>query len=241
MAKKKGMPPEEVIQVVPASEGTPERKAIFDRTAIALRDRGDHNLSKEATMAKRKNMTMDEALQVILASNGDNPFRDMLEFMVQSALEFEMSTHLGAEPYERNGQRLGYRSGHRTRVFTTRVGDLELLIPQDRDGTFSTSLFECFQRSEKALALSLMEMYVQGVSTRKVAAVTETLCGRSFSSCLQVWAAKTLIGERTIAGRCVSAITSAITRVFPEPVMPLRTWNFSPARTPSEREAMAAG
>ena len=182
MAKKKGMPPEEVIQVVPASEGTPERKAIFDRTAIALRDRGDHNLSKEATMAKRKNMTMDEALQVILASNGDNPFRDMLEFMVQSALEFEMSTHLGAEPYERNGQRLGYRSGHRTRVFTTRVGDLELLIPQDRDGTFSTSLFECFQRSEKALALSLMEMYVQGVSTRKVAAVTETLCGRSFSS-----------------------------------------------------------
>jgi len=50
-------------------------------------------------MAKRKNMTMDEALQVILASNGDNPFRDMLEFMVQSALEFEMSAHLGAEPY----------------------------------------------------------------------------------------------------------------------------------------------
>jgi len=62
------------------------------------------------------------------------------------------------------------------------VGDLELLIPQDRDGTFSTSLFECFQRSEKELALSLMEMYVQGVSTSKVAAVTETLCGRSFSS-----------------------------------------------------------
>ncbi len=56
------------------------------------------------------------------------------------------------------------------------------MIPQDRDGTFSTALFECFQRSEKALALSIMEMYVQGVSARKVAAITETLCGRSFSS-----------------------------------------------------------
>ncbi len=171
-----------MIQVVQDPETTLEREGIFDRMAIDLQDKGDHNLSKEETMAKRKSMTMDEALLVILASNGDNPFRDMLEFMVQSALELEMSANLGAEPYERNGQRIGYRSGHRPRVFTTRVGDLELLIPRDREGTFSTSLFDCFQRSEKALALSMMEMYVRGVSTRKVAAITETLCGRAFSS-----------------------------------------------------------
>jgi transposase-like protein len=92
-----------------------------------------------------------------------------------------MSAHIGAEAYERSEGRTGYRSGHKLRVFTTRVGDLELLVPQDRDGTFSTVLFERFQRSEKALCVTLMEMYVQGVSTRKVKSVTEKLCGRTFS------------------------------------------------------------
>jgi transposase-like protein len=108
----------------------------------------------------------------------------MLEWMVQQALEHEMTEHLGAESYERSEERLGYRNGHRQRVFTTRLGDLELLIPLDRDGTFSTSLFERYQRSEKALVLSLMEMYVQGVSTRKVKGITEKLCGRAFSASL---------------------------------------------------------
>ena len=95
-----------------------------------------------AQMAKKKSMSLDEALQVILAADGDNPLRLMLEWMVQQALEHEMSAHLGAEAYERSENRLGYRNGHRPRLFTTRVGDLELLIPQDRDGTFSTVLFE---------------------------------------------------------------------------------------------------
>lgn len=133
-------------------------------------------------MAKRKSISLDEALKVILSANGDNPLRDMLELIVQSALELEMSQHLGAERYERNGNRTGYRSGHRLRIFTTRVGDIELLVPQERDGMFSTTLFERYQRSEKALALAMMEMYVKGVSTRKVASITEELCGRGFSS-----------------------------------------------------------
>ena len=63
----------------------------------------------------------------------------------------------------------------------TRVGSLELLIPQDRDGTFRTELFEKYQRNEKALVLSLMTMYLEGISTRKVRDVTEVLCGTSFS------------------------------------------------------------
>ena len=109
-------------------------------------------------MAKKKPMSFEEAVQVILAADGDNPFRMMLEWMVQQVLEHEMSEHIGAKPYERTDERLGYRNGYRERVFTTRLGDLELLIPQDRDGTFSTALFERFQRSEKALVLSLMEM-----------------------------------------------------------------------------------
>jgi putative transposase len=64
----------------------------------------------------------------------------------------------------------------------TRVGVLELRVPQDRAGRFSTELFERYQRSEKALVSALVEMYVQGVSTRKVKAVTEELCGHSFSA-----------------------------------------------------------
>lgn len=133
-------------------------------------------------MAKKKSMTMEEALQVILASEGDNPLRMMLEYMVQASLEAEMTAHLGAENYERSQERTGYRNGHKPRIFTTAVGDLSLMVPQDRDGTFSPSLFARYQRSDKALVLALMEMYVQGVSTRKVARITEKLCGRSFSS-----------------------------------------------------------
>ena len=104
-------------------------------------------------MAKKQSMTLEQALQVILAADGDNPLRQMLEWMVQQALELEMNGHLGAQSYERSDERLGYRNGHRPRVFTTAVGDLDLLIPQDRDGTFSTALFERYQRSDKALAL----------------------------------------------------------------------------------------
>jgi|BarGraNGADG00312_1021997.scaffolds.fasta_scaffold22870_2 putative transposase len=179
MADKQRIPHKEVTQVV-VSASLAGAVRPHD-TAITLRDKGVHAYLKEVMMARKK-IDMDEALRVILSSDGDNPFRDMLELIVQTALEVEMSAHLGAESYERNTDRTGYRSGTRSRIFTTRVGDLELLIPQDRDGTFSTALFECFQRSEKALALAMMEMYVQGVSTRKVAAITEELCGRAFSS-----------------------------------------------------------
>ena len=68
------------------------------------------------------------------------------------------------------------------RTLITRVGKLELRVPQDREGRFSTELFERYQRSERALVAALAEMYVQGVSTRKVKAITEELCGHSFSA-----------------------------------------------------------
>jgi putative transposase len=77
---------------------------------------------------------------------------------------------------------LSYRSGYYSRSLITRVGTLELRVPQDRMRRFSTELFERYQRSEKALVGALAEMYVQGVSTRKVKAVTEALCGHSFSA-----------------------------------------------------------
>jgi len=133
-------------------------------------------------MAKKKTMPLNEAIQEVLATGDDNPLRGLLEIICQQALEVEISDHLGAEPYERTGDRTGYRNGYKTRTLTTAVGDLQLLVPQDRDGTFSTHLFERYQRSDKALVLALMEMYVKGVSTRKVSAITEKLCGKSFSS-----------------------------------------------------------
>ncbi len=124
---------------------------------------------------------MEEAIQAILASKEDNPLRMMHEFMAQNVLEWEMTEHLGAEPYERTEGRRGYRNGGGPRTLITALGDLHLLVSQGRDGTFSTSLFERYQRSDKALVLALMEMYLQGVSTRKVAQIAERPPGRSFS------------------------------------------------------------
>ena len=77
---------------------------------------------------------------------------------------------------------MGYRSGYYTRGLVTRVGRIELRVPQDRKGLFSTEVFERYQRSEKALVSAVMEMYVQGVSTRNVKAIAEELCGHSFSA-----------------------------------------------------------
>jgi transposase-like protein len=106
----------------------------------------------------------------------------VVQAAVQSILEVEMEECLQAGKHERSDQRLGYRSGYYRRRLITRVGTLVLRVPQDRAGHFSTQVFEQYQRSEKALVASLAQMYVQGVSTRKVAAITEELCGHEFSA-----------------------------------------------------------
>jgi transposase-like protein len=106
----------------------------------------------------------------------------VVQAAVQSILEVEMEECLQAGKHERSDQRLGYRSGYYRRRLITRVGTLWLRVPQDRAGHFNTQVFEQYQRSEKALVASLAQMYVQGVSTRKVAAITEELCGHEFSA-----------------------------------------------------------
>jgi putative transposase len=108
--------------------------------------------------------------------------RALVRTALQEVLEVEMAETLGAEKGERTPARLGYRSGYYGRTLVTRIGKLELRVPQDRAGRFSTELFERYQRSERALVAALAEMYVQGVSTRKVKAITEELCGHSFSA-----------------------------------------------------------
>lgn len=106
----------------------------------------------------------------------------MLRQTLQDVLEEEMTEALQAAKSERKAGRLGYRSGYYNRDLVTRVGKIELRVPQDRQGRFSTEVFERYQRSEKALMSALVEMYVQGVSTRKVKAITEQLCGQEFSA-----------------------------------------------------------
>lgn len=115
------------------------------------------------------------AIKVLLERDEDF-VRTAVQSLVQAALEAEMTEALAADKGERTDGQLGYRSGYYSRALITRVGT-ELRVPQYRGGRFSTELFERYQRSEKALVGTLAEMYVQGVSTRKVKAVTEALCG----------------------------------------------------------------
>lgn len=113
----------------------------------------------------------------------DDPsfLRELVEAVLNRFLDAEITEHLQAGPYERSEGRAGYRNGYRSRQLKTRVGTLTLAVPMDREGTFKSELFERYQRSEKALVGTLMEMYLEGVSTRKVRDVTEVLCGTSFS------------------------------------------------------------
>ncbi|NIP73878.1 MAG: IS256 family transposase, partial [Gammaproteobacteria bacterium] len=119
----------------------------------------------------------DEIQRVI---QDDRGLAGLVEQVLNQLLEAEITQHLGAGPHERSPERRGRRNGHYRRVLTTRVGSIELKVPRDREGRFQTELFERYQRSEKALVLSLLEMVVNGVSTRKVARITEELCGREF-------------------------------------------------------------
>jgi transposase-like protein len=112
---------------------------------------------------------------------GEDFLRELVQRTVQQVLEAEMTSFLGAGTYERNGERRGWRNGSKPRTLKTRVGKLELMVPKDRDGEFQTELFERYQRSEKALVLAMLEMYLGGVSTRKVSAITEALCGLEVS------------------------------------------------------------
>lgn len=128
------------------------------------------------------NVDVQEFKALFTEGEAGEAFRQMLQTIVQETLECEMSELLQAERHERNEGRQGYRSGYYNRKLICRVGTLELRVPQDRAGHFSTDIFERYQRSEKAFVDALCQMYVQGVSTRKVKKITEELCGHSFSA-----------------------------------------------------------
>ena len=132
-------------------------------------------------MTPNKNIAGTSKLKELLLEDEDL-LRGLMKQALEQVLEAEMSEALGAGKSERSDDRLGYRSGYYGRSLITRVGKLELRVPQDRQGRFRTEVFARYQRSEKALVHAVMEMYIQGVSTRKVKAITEELCGHEFSA-----------------------------------------------------------
>jgi putative transposase len=123
----------------------------------------------------------DAAKQAFLM-NDPGFMQGVVQQFIQNVLDHEMTDYLRATPYERSAGRLGYRSGHRPRKLVTRAGILSLDVPTERTGHFRTAVFDRYQRSEQAFVLALQEMYLQGVSTRKVRAITEELCGISVSA-----------------------------------------------------------
>src|SRR5580765_650303 len=136
---------------------------------------------RKGEMTRKQNNARRPNWKEVLAEQEDF-LRPLIQKVVQQVLEAEMEEALGVGKGERTASRQGYRSGYYGRTLITRVGKLELRVPQDRQGRFRTEIFERYQRSERALVSALAEMYVQGVSTRKVKAITEELCGHSFSA-----------------------------------------------------------
>ena len=126
-------------------------------------------------------LNQEEMLQ-FLANDRDGAFAKLLQDSLNCIMKAESTAQLGAEPYERTEERKGSRNGFRDRPLTTRIGTITLSVPKHRDGeAFHTLVFDNYGRSEAALIVTMAEMVVNGVSTRKVSQVMETLCGKSYS------------------------------------------------------------
>lgn len=141
----------------------------------------------------------DMAMELLI-EHGFEGIADCIAILMNSAMQLERSRHLNAEPYERTGRRTGYANGYKNKTMNTRVGEVKLAIPQTRGTEFYPQSLERGLRSERALKLALAEMYVQGVSTRKVTKITEELCGFEVSSA-EVSRASKLLDEQLSAWR----------------------------------------
>ena len=129
------------------------------------------------------NITLDTELLhgLFTKDTKDEAFSKLLEAVLNQVLVAQSAEQIGAQPYERCDERTAYRNGFRDRKLTTRIGTITLSVPRHRNGDFSTTMFQRYQRSEQALVLAMIEMVINGVSTRKVENITEELCGKNFS------------------------------------------------------------
>lgn len=118
----------------------------------------------------------------LLTTDGFNSMGEAVRCLINEAMRLERQGYLGVGPYERSEDRQGYANGYKSKTVKTRIGELKLAVPQVRDGGFYPSSLDKGIRSERALKLALAEMYVQGVSTRRVAQITEQLCGFEVTS-----------------------------------------------------------
>lgn len=123
----------------------------------------------------------NEIQSLIQNSVQDDLAKNILLTVFHQIMEQQRTDYLQAEDYERSGKRVSQRNGYYERELTTRIGTLELKVPRTRDGKFTPDVFERYQRNEKALLASMIEMYVSGVSTRKVSKIVEELCGKTVS------------------------------------------------------------
>lgn len=146
-------------------------------------------------MTCRENNNVLSEITEILFDKGMNGLNTAISILINEAMQIERSRHLKAEPYERSNERQDYANGYKDKKLRTRIGALDLKIPQVRDGGFYPSFLEKGLRSERALTLSMAEMYVNGVSTRKVQNIMEQLCGFDVSSSDVSRAAKLLDEE----------------------------------------------
>jgi transposase-like protein len=135
-----------------------------------------------------------------LSSNGFEALPDLIRILINAAMQAERQKYLKADPYERSPERAGHANGYKPKTVRTRLGEITFDVPQVREGGFYPGALEKGLRSERALTMTLAEMYVQGVSTRKVAAITEQLCGTEVSSS-QVSRAAALLDETLEAWR----------------------------------------
>lgn len=146
-------------------------------------------------MTYRNDFTLPAELMEQVAKQGLEILPELIRIVINAAMQAERSEHLQAAPYEHNPERRGYANGFKPKTLRTRIGEITFAVPQVREGGFYPQALEKGLRSERALTLALAEMYVQGVSTRKVKAITEELCGVSITSSAVSQAASQLDSE----------------------------------------------
>ena len=151
-------------------------------------------------MAHQPDSSVVETVVQLLCESGLSQMAEAVRIMLNEAMRLERCQALEAGPYERNERRRGYANGFKPKTLNTRVGSITVEVPQTRGVDFYPSALEKGVRSERALKLAVAEMYVQGVSTRKVTGIMEQLCGFEVSS-TQVSRAAQLLDEELTAWR----------------------------------------
>lgn len=149
---------------------------------------------------QQPDFTLPAELLAQIAEQGFEALPELIRIVINEAMRLERQQYLGVAPYQRSPERRGHGNGFKEHTARTRLGEITFAVPQVREGGFFPQALEKGLRSERALTLSLAEMYVQGVSTRKVTAIVEQLCGSSVSSS-QVSRAAALLDEKLEAWR----------------------------------------